>query len=133
MGFADDANALIHDKKFDALESLWMSQLESDPSDVEAFLRIAKALRKSEQRSQSRTLLGPLAEMLLERKMWSERLQVLKELGRLSKHPAQLRPQIEESLRNGYGARKSFQRAFEFAGFSEPSSNPVERAEKLEN
>src|SRR5262249_23258833 len=27
----------------------------------------------------------------------------------------------------------SFQRAFEFAGFSEPSSNPVERAEKIEN
>src|SRR5439155_14864672 len=133
MGFADDANALIQEKKFEELESLWMSQLERDPSDVEPFLRTAKALRKSEQRTQSDTLLGLLAEMLLERKMWRERLQVLEEIGRLSKHPGQLRPQIEEALRRSYGARKTFQRAFDFAGFNEPSSNPVERAEKIES
>ena len=42
MGFADDANALIQEKKFDDLESLWMNQLESDPKDVDAFLRTAK-------------------------------------------------------------------------------------------
>jgi transcription elongation GreA/GreB family factor len=132
MAFADDANALITQKKFEDLESLWMNQLESDPRDVEAFLRTAKALRKAEQRTQSDTLLGLLAEMLLERKMWPERLQVLKELGRLSKHPAQMRPQIEEALRNSYGTRKGFQRAFDFAKFNEPTSNPVERAEKIE-
>ena len=133
MGFADDANALIQEKKFDDLESLWMNQLESDPSDVDAFLRTAKSLRKSEQRTQSDTLLGLLAEMLLERKMWAERLHVLKEIGRLSRHPAQLRPQIEEALRKTYGSRKSFQRAFDFAGFTEPASSPVEKAEKIEN
>ena len=64
--------------------------------------------------------------------MWPQRLQVLKEIGRLSKHPATLRPQIEQALRNSYGARKSFQRAFDFARFSEAASNPVERAEKIE-
>ncbi len=133
MGFADDANALIQEKKFDDLESLWMNQLESDPSDVDAFLRTAKSLRKSEQRTQSDTLLGLLAEMLLERKMWAERLHVLKEIGRLSRHPAQLRPQIEEALRKTYGSRKSFLRAFDFAGFPEPASSPVEKAEKIEN
>ena len=133
MGFADDANALIQEKKFDDLESLWMNQLESDPSDVDAFLRTSKSLRKSEQRTQSDTLLGLLAEMLLERKMWAERLHVLKEIGRLSRHPAQLRPQIEEALRKTYGSRKSFQRAFDFAGFTEPASSPVEKAEKIEN
>ena len=50
MGFADDANALIQQKQFDDLESLWMGQLDSDPSDVDAFLRTAKSLRKAEQR-----------------------------------------------------------------------------------
>src|SRR5207245_6347136 len=52
MGFADDANALIQEKNFDGVESLGMNQLESDPADVDAFLRPAKALRKAEQRSQ---------------------------------------------------------------------------------
>ena len=133
MAFADDANALIQEKKFDELESLWMNQIEKDPSDVDAYLRTAKALRKAEQRTQSDTLLGLLADTLLEKKMWAERLRVLKEIGRLSKHPTQLRQQIEQALRNTYGLRKSFQRAFDFVGFTEPTSNPVERAEKIEN
>jgi len=133
LGFSEDAAKLIEKKDFDALESLWMAQLESDPRDVGAFLRIAKALRKAEQRTQSDTLLGLLGDTYLERKMWHERLQVLKESGRLSKHPSTLRPQIDQALKGAYGSRKSFQRVYDFAGFSEPTSNPVERAEKIEN
>ncbi len=133
MGFAEDATKLIEKRDFDALESLWMAQLESDPGDVDAFLRTAKALRKAEQRTQSDTLLGLLGDTYLERKMWHERLQVLKENGRLSKHPSTLRPQIEQALKGAYGSRKSFQRVYDFAGFNEPTSNPAERAEKIEN
>jgi transcription elongation GreA/GreB family factor len=132
MAFATDANALIERKNFDELESLWMSQIESDPSDVDGFLRVGKALRKAEQRTQSDTLLGLLADTLQEKKLWPQRLQVLKEIGRLSKHPAHLRPQIEQALRNSFSKRKSFQRAFDFVGFSDPASNPVDRAEKIE-
>jgi len=109
-----------------------MSQLDSDPSDVDSFIATARLLRKSEQRTQSDTLLGLLSDTLLEKKMWPQRLQVLKELGRLSKHPATLRPQIEQALRGAHAAHRSFQRIYDFAGFSEPTSNPVEKAEKIE-
>jgi transcription elongation GreA/GreB family factor len=132
MPFRDEAAALIQQKKFEDLESLWMTQLDKDPSDVDSFLHIAKALRKAEQRTQSDTLVGLLADSLKERQLWSQRLQVLKEIGRLSKHPATLRPQIEEALRKSAGTHKSFDRAFKFAHFSDPQSNPVERAEKIE-
>jgi transcription elongation GreA/GreB family factor len=132
MPFRDDAQQLINQKKFEDLEGLWMSQLDADPSDVEAFLTAAKALRKAEQRTQSDTLLGLLADTLKERQLWPQRLQVLKELGRLSKHPAQLRQPIEESLRKGLGTHKGFARAFEFSKFNDPASNPIERAEKIE-
>ena len=133
MGFAEDANALIEQKKFDDVEGLWLSQLERDPSDVDAFLRTARVLRKAEQRTQSDTLLGLLSDQLLESKLWPQRLVVLKEIGRLSKHPAQLRSQIETTLRKAFGDHKSFQRVFDFSGFSEPASNPVEKAERIEN
>ena len=133
MGFAEDATKLIEQKNFDALESLWMAQLDGDAGDVDAFLRTAKALRKAEQRTQSDTLLGLLGDTYLEQKMWPQRLQVLKELGRLSKHPSTLRPQIDQALKGAYGSRKSFHRVYDFAGFNEPTSNPVERAEKIEN
>lgn len=132
MPFREDASALIQQKKFDDLEALWMNQIDSDPSDVDAFIHSAKALRKAEQRTQSDTLLGLLGDSLKERGLWPQRLQVLKELGRLSKHPATLRPQIEEALRQSIGDHKNFKRAFEFANFSDPHSNPVERAEKIE-
>src|SRR5213078_1459419 len=52
---------------------------------------------------------------------------------RLSKHPTQLRGPIEEALRKAHGKHKSFHRAFEFSKFSDPQSNPVERAEKIES
>jgi transcription elongation GreA/GreB family factor len=132
MAFREQAGSSIQQKKFDDLEALWMSQLDTDPSDVDAFLTAAKALRKAEQRSQSDTLLGLLSDALKERGLWVERLQVLKELGRLSKHPATLRPAIEEALRKGLGDHKNFARAFQFANFGDPQSNPVERAEKIE-
>ncbi len=132
LGFAEDASALIEKKKFDELESLWMNQLERDPSDVDALVRTAKALRKAEQRTQSDTLMGLLGDTLLEQKLWPQRLAVLKELGRLSKHPTHLRAPIEQALRNIHGARRSFQRVFEFANFNDPASNPVERVEKIE-
>ena len=132
MLFREDAAALIQKKKFEDLESLWMAQIDTDPSDVDSFLHTAKNLRKAEQRTQSDTLLGLLADSLKERQLWHQRLQVLKEIGRLSKHPATLRPQIEEALRKSAGTHKSFARAFQFANFSDPQSNPVERAEKIE-
>lgn len=132
MPFREDASALIQKKKFDDVESLWMTQLDSDPSDIDAFLNAAKALRKAEQRTQSDTLLGLLADALKERGLWYQRLQVLKEVGRLSKHPAQLRQPIEESLKKSLGTHKSFARAYQIANFNDPASNPVERAEKIE-
>src|ERR1043165_1131241 len=132
LGFADDANALIERKKFDELESLWMNQLDSDPSDADAFLRVAKALRKAEQRTLSDTLVGLLGDVLLERKLWPQRLAVLKEQGRLSKHPSQLRQPIEQALRGAYGPHRGFARAFELSGFNEATANPVERADKIE-
>jgi transcription elongation GreA/GreB family factor len=132
MPFRDDALRLIQQKKFDDLEVLWMSELDRDPTDVDAFLTVGKALRKAEQRSQSDTLIGLLGDSLKERGLWYQRLQALKEVGRLSKHPATLRPAIEEALRKGLGNHKSFARAFEFAKFNDPQSNPIERAEKIE-
>jgi transcription elongation GreA/GreB family factor len=132
MGFREDAQVLIQQKKFDDLESLWMNQIDSNPGDVDAFLHLAKQLRKSEQRPQSDTLLGLLSDVLKEKHLWPQRLAVLKELGRLSKHPAQMRPQIEEALRKSLGTHRSFERAYKFAGFADAQSNPVERAEKIE-
>ncbi|HEX9161947.1 MAG TPA: GreA/GreB family elongation factor [Thermoanaerobaculia bacterium] len=133
MPFRETAQQLINQKKFEDVEALWMNNLDGDLSSVDGFILTAKSLRKAEQRTQSDTLLGLLADALKDKHLWPQRLQVLKEIGRLSKHPATLRPQIEEALKKSLGSHKSFARAFQFAKFNEPQSNPVERAEKVEN
>src|SRR4051812_9382270 len=96
LGFVEDASALIEKNKVDALQPRWMNQRERGPADAESFSRIAKASRKAEQRSQSDTLLGRLSDTLLEGKLWPQRLAVLKELGRLSKHQPRFRAPIEQ-------------------------------------
>src|SRR6476469_361345 len=133
MPFREDAQQLINQKKFEDIESLWMSQLDGDLTDVEPFIVTAKALRKAEQRTQSDTLLGLLSDALKDKQLWVQRLQVLKEIGRLSKHPVTLRPQIEAALKKSLGTHTSFPRAFAFAKFNDPQSNPVARPEKIES
>ena len=133
MPFREDAQQLINQKKFDEVESLWMSQLDGDLTDLEPFLNAAKALRKADQRAQSDTLLGLLSDALKDKQLWPQRLLALKEIGRLSKHPVTLRPQIEEALKKSLGTHKSFPRAFQFAKFNDLQSNPVERADKIES
>ncbi|HVS32206.1 MAG TPA: hypothetical protein VMS98_12215, partial [Thermoanaerobaculia bacterium] len=115
MAFRDNAQQLIQQKNYDDVEALWMGRLDGDPGDIEDFLLIAKSLRKAEQRTQSDTLLGLLSDALRDQGRWPERLRVLKEIGRLSKHPATIRPQVEEALRKSLGGRKNFTRAFQFA------------------
>ncbi|HXG58846.1 MAG TPA: GreA/GreB family elongation factor [Thermoanaerobaculia bacterium] len=132
MPFREEAHALIDQNQFDALETLWMNQIESDPAGVDVYLEVARALRKHDQRTLSDTLTALLADVLKERGLWRERLRVLKEIARLSRHPTTLRPQIEEALRKAWGSRRSFERAFSVAKFSDPQSNPAERAEKIE-
>jgi transcription elongation GreA/GreB family factor/transcription elongation factor GreA-like protein len=133
LGFAEDATNLIQERRFDDVESLWMRAIENDTSDVESFIKTAKLLRKAEQRSQADTLLSLLGDTLLEKKKWPQRLQVLKEVARLSKHPVNYRAHIEEALTKSYAERKAFKRVFSFVGFAEPGSNPVDKAEKVES
>jgi transcription elongation GreA/GreB family factor/transcription elongation factor GreA-like protein len=133
LGFAEDATNLIQERRFDDVESLWMQAIEKDTDDVESFIKTAKALRKAEQRSQADTLLGLLGDTLLEKQQWPQRLQVLKEVARLSKHPINYRAHLEEALTKSYAGRKAFKRVFSFVGFAEPGANPVDKAEKVES
>ncbi|MGA7615305.1 MAG: GreA/GreB family elongation factor [Thermoanaerobaculia bacterium] len=132
MGFAAESKKLIDQNSFDSVEALWMERMEKEPRDVGEFLETAKMLRKAGERDLADALLDLLGEALYERKAWPERLEVLKEIGRLTRKPDKLRPALEEALTHTLGSRPSFDRVMEHAKFSEPGSNPVERAEKVE-
>ena len=132
MVLSHHVKPLIEQKKFDDVEALWMNHLESNPSDVDEFIAVAKSLRKSEERSRADTLLGLLSDTLKQKGAWRERLQVLKEIGRLAKNPGTLRALFEEALTEAYKHKPSFKRVMQHVKFAETGSNPVERAEKAE-
>jgi transcription elongation GreA/GreB family factor len=129
-----EAGALIERKDFEGLETLWMNQMEAAPTNVDQFLATARMLRKADERSRADALLELLNESLKERQAWPQRLRVLKEIARLSKRPANLRPAFEEALEKTYGTRASFRPLMELVRFSDadPKHNPVDKVDKLE-
>lgn len=132
MSLLENVTPLVEQHKFDEIEALWMSKMESDPHDVDDFLGTAKAMRRAEERVRSTALMELLADTLRDKGAWPERLRVLKEIGRLSKKPVNLRAPIEEALKQVHGTRRSFKKAMTFAKFNDPASNPVEKADKVE-
>ncbi len=126
-----NATELIEKKAWDDVESLWMEELEVDPTRVSEFLEIAKRLRKADERQRADALLELLADTLKERDAWLDRLTVLRELGRLSKKPSTLRAPLEEALRRALGNRPSFPQVFAAVKFEEKDSNPADKAEKV--
>lgn len=133
MSLTSEAKPLIESRNFEEVEALWLARLESDPSDVDDFLATARALRKAEERGRSDALLGLLGDALENRGDWPARLKVLKEIGRLSRQPGNLRKDLEKALTETYSNRPGFSRVMEYVKFSDPSGNPVEKAEKVEN
>lgn len=110
-----------------------MSELEKDPLRVEEFLETAKSLRKVDQRSRADALLGLLSDALKEKGAWPERVKVLREIGRLSRNPSNLRGPLEEAITHAYKDRPSFTKIMQQVKFNDPAGNPVEKAEKIDN
>ena len=133
MPFNQDASPLIQAGQFEKVEELYMAELEKDPLRVEEFLETAKSLRKVDERSRADALLGLLADALKEKGAWPERVKVLREIGRLSRNPANLRGPLEEAITNAYKDRPSFKKIMQQVKFNDPSGNPVEKAEKVDN
>ena len=132
MTWFEDAKQKIAQKAWEEVESLWMARLESDPTGVEEFLAIAKALRQKDERQRADALLDLLAGALREGKAWPERLKVLRELGRLSKRPALFREPLEEALHHTFSDRPSYRKALEASKFHDTHGNAVEKADKVE-
>src|SRR6185312_16376515 len=69
---------------FDALEGEWLSQLEKDPSNLDYFVGVARALVGSGEESRAASLLELLDEQLRENGRVEIRLQLLKLVGTVS-------------------------------------------------
>ncbi len=132
LSVSEETKGWIEGGKFDEVEAAWMASLEGDPAPVEDYLETARMLRKKGERTRSETLLDLLAEGLKEAGRWSERLRVLREIGRLSRHPSSLRQPLREAVEHSCSDRPSYARVIAAIDMSDEGENPVEQAEKIE-
>jgi transcription elongation GreA/GreB family factor len=120
---------------FAALEGEWLSSLEQDPTDLDYFVGVARALVGNGQEGRARDLLEMLDEQLREAGQWAARLKLLKRAGVLFIPADKIHPTIVSTLGKLFSDRATYKGLFEAVGLHRaPQDIPKtwEKADRLE-
>ncbi len=120
---------------FAALEGEWLSSLEQDPTDLDYFVGVARALVGNGQEGRARDLLEMLDEQLREAGQWAARLKLLKRASPLFIPADKIHPTIVSTLGKLFADRATYKGLFEAVGLHRaPQDIPKtwEKADRLE-
>jgi transcription elongation GreA/GreB family factor len=120
---------------FAALEGEWLSSLEQDPTDLDYFVGVARALVGNGQEGRARDLLEMLDEQLREGGQWAARLKLLKRASPLFIPADKIHPTIVSTLGKLFADRATYKGLFEAVGLHRaPQDIPKtwEKADRLE-
>ena len=120
---------------FAALEGEWLSSLEQDPTDLDYFVGVSRALVGNGQEGRARDLLEMLDEQLREAGQWAVRLKLLKRAGVLFIPADKIHPTIVSTLGKLFSDRATYKGLFEAVGLHRaPQDIPKtwEKADRLE-
>lgn len=101
---------------FSALEGEWLASLEQDPTDLDYFVGVARALTGNNEEGRARDLLELLDEQLREKSAWAARLKLLRRVGPLLLPADKIHPTIVATLGKLYGDRATYKGLFEAVG-----------------
>ncbi|MFL6197375.1 MAG: GreA/GreB family elongation factor [Thermoanaerobaculia bacterium] len=121
---------------FDAIEGDWLARIEADPSDLEYYVGVARALIGTGEEGRARSLLELLDDHLRENGRWALRLQLLKRAGAIYVAADKLHPTLSSTLGKLYGDRSIFKALFEAVGLHRaPTDIPKtwEKVDRLES
>src|SRR5437763_9437301 len=116
MAISRDIQNHLAKGDYAALEGEWLTSLEEDPTDLDYFVGVARALVGNGQEGRARDLLEMLDEQLREGGHWAARLKLLKRAGPLLLPPDKTHPTIVSTLNKLYGDRGTFKGLFEAVG-----------------
>lgn len=100
---------------FESVENEWLAHLEENPTDVDHFVGVARALAGNGEEKRARLLLEMLDEQLREGR-WAARLDLLRRAGHLLLPSEKVHPAIVSTLNKLYGHRSTFKGLSEAAG-----------------
>ncbi|HXO21307.1 MAG TPA: hypothetical protein VOA87_15445, partial [Thermoanaerobaculia bacterium] len=121
---------------FDAVEGEWLGRLEEEPTDLDYFVGVARALAGTAEEERARFLLGMLDDQLKEQGLWAVRLKLLERAGSLLLAPEDLHPSILETLDRRHSGRPTYKGLRETVGLLRATHDipkTWEKVERLEN
>jgi transcription elongation GreA/GreB family factor len=135
MAISRNTQQLLAKGDFEGLEGEWLASLGQDPSDLDYFVGVARALIGNGQEDRARFLLEMLDEQLRESGRWAVRRKLLQRVGPILFPVEKLHTAILSTLKKLYGDRSAYQGLVEAAGLNRaPQDIPKtwEKVEKLE-
>jgi hypothetical protein len=117
---------------FDSIEGDWLTKIEKDPSDLEYYVGVARALVGTGEEGRARSLLELLDDHLREGGHWALRLQLLKRAGTLFVPSDKLHPTLSSTLGKLYGDRSTYKALFEAVGLHRAPTDIPKTWEKVD-
>ncbi len=117
---------------FDSIETDWLARIEKDPSDLEYYVGVARALVGTGEEARARSLLELLDDHLRESGRWALRLQLLKRAGALFVPADKLHPTLSSTLGKLYSDRSTYKALFEAVGLHKATTDIPKTWEKVD-
>lgn len=117
------------------LEDEWVEAVAQSPAEVARYGTVARAIAESGKEKVAAELLEVLDDQLKEKRLWPERLALLRDVGRLIVTGEALHRRILETLRQLHAGRKSFEPFAEKVGLHrgvEEISRTWEKVDRLD-
>jgi transcription elongation GreA/GreB family factor len=132
MAISKNTQSHLAKGDFAALEGEWLTSLEQDPTDLDYFVGVARALVGNGQEGRARDLLEMLDEQLREAGQWAVRLKLLKRTGPLLIPPEKIHPTIVSTLGKLYSDRGTYKGLFEAVGLHRAPQDIPKTWEKVD-
>ncbi|HVT59784.1 MAG TPA: hypothetical protein VHR45_15460 [Thermoanaerobaculia bacterium] len=117
--------------ELDEVENEWLERLAGDPTDLDYFVGVARALAGNGEEKRARVLCEMLDEQLREGH-WAARLELLRRAGNLLLPVEKLHPAIVSTLGKLYGDRSTFKGLVEAVGLHRGTHDLAKTWEKVE-
>lgn len=132
MGVPRNIQSDLSKGDFDSLEDEWLQRASEDPTDLDVFVSVARALVGTDQDERAGFLLAMLDEELVGRELWQVRLKLLRRAGHLYRDEGEIHPAILESLERLYGDKPSYQLLVDATGLERAVHDIPKTWEKVE-
>src|SRR3954464_2117344 len=117
---------------FDSIESDWLARIEKDPSELDYFVGVARALIGTGEEARARSLLELLDDHLRETSRLALRLALIKRAGTVFLPADKLHPTVSSILGKLYGDRSTYKALYEAVGLHKAPGDLAKTWEKVE-